>query len=50
LSVIPPRAQINDSHHYPAASIALEAVKAGKMSKEDFIAYVNQGFVSISRT
>jgi oligopeptide transport system ATP-binding protein len=37
--------KINDQHYSSCFASALEEVKAGKMSKEDFVAYLNQGFV-----
>jgi len=37
--------KINDQHYSSCFASALEDVKAGKMSKEDFVAYLNQGFV-----
>jgi oligopeptide/dipeptide ABC transporter ATP-binding protein len=45
LQVYPWERQINANHYSSCFASAAEAVKKGTMSKEDFIAYVNQGFV-----
>jgi oligopeptide transport system ATP-binding protein len=42
--------KINDQHYSAASRALLEDVKAGKMSKEDFVAYLNKASSSISRT
>ena len=41
----PAERQVDPSHYVACFASAVQAVKAGKMSKEEFANYFNQGFV-----
>jgi oligopeptide transport system ATP-binding protein len=48
LHTYPAERQLDENHYVSCFESAYQAVAAGKMSKEDFVAYVNQGFRVLS--